>query len=49
MTPEMIDATYEAAYSALSGVVLKRIEDSAHFIMLDQPDRFAAEVIDFLQ
>lgn len=49
MTPEITDGIYAAAFSRLPGVKLKRIEDSAHFIMLDQPDRFAAEVEAFLQ
>ncbi|WP_417231898.1 alpha/beta fold hydrolase [Brevundimonas sp.] len=49
MTPEITDGLYAAAFTGLSGVTLKRIDDSGHFIMLDQPDRFAAEVEAFLQ
>jgi pimeloyl-ACP methyl ester carboxylesterase len=49
MTPEITDAVYQAAYAALPGVRLKRIDDSAHFIMLDQPADFAAEVNAFLE
>jgi pimeloyl-ACP methyl ester carboxylesterase len=49
MTPEITDSIYAASFSRLPGVKLKRIEDSAHFIMLDQPERFAAEVEAFLQ
>tara|TARA_R110002167_G_scaffold21126_2_gene76923 strand:- start:2058 stop:2990 length:933 start_codon:yes stop_codon:yes gene_type:complete len=49
MTAEMTDGIYAAGYSNLPGVTLKRIDDSAHFIMLDQPDRFVAEVEAFLQ
>ena len=37
------------SYQGLRGVELKRIDDSAHFIMLDQPARFAAEVNAFLE
>jgi pimeloyl-ACP methyl ester carboxylesterase len=48
MTPEITDAIYSASYAALPGVQLKRIDDSAHFIMLDQPQRFFAEVDAFL-
>jgi len=49
MTPEITDAIYRASYQGLSGVELKRIDDSAHFIMLDQPAAFAAEVNAFLE
>lgn len=49
MTPEITDAIYEAAFATLPGAELTRIDDSAHFIMLDQPARFAAEVIAFLE
>lgn len=49
MTVAMVDGIYAAAFARLPGVTLKRIDDSAHFIMLDQPDRFAAEVEAFLQ
>ena len=40
----MIDKTYADAYAALPGVTLKRIDDSRHFIMLDQPKAFAEAV-----
>jgi len=49
MTPEITDAIYQASFAALSGAKLTRIDDSAHFIMLDQPVRFAAEVNAFLE
>lgn len=48
MTPEITDGIYRAAYARLPGAQLKRIDDSAHFIMLDQPERFEAEVEAFL-
>jgi pimeloyl-ACP methyl ester carboxylesterase len=48
-TDEQMDAGYKAAYADLSGVTLKRIPNSAHFIMLDAPDAFADEVKAFLQ
>ena len=47
-TDEQMDAGYKAAYADLSGVMLKRIPKSAHYIMLDAPDAFADEVKAFL-
>ncbi|MDP2765221.1 MAG: alpha/beta hydrolase [Brevundimonas sp.] len=49
MTDVMVDGIYRASYANLPGATLTRIDDSAHFIMLDQPDRFAAEVNAFLE
>ena len=49
MTNEITDGIYRASFSTLPGVRFKRIDDSAHFIMLDQPARFAAEVNAFLE
>jgi pimeloyl-ACP methyl ester carboxylesterase len=49
MTPEITDAIYQASFATLPGAKLTRIDDSAHFIMLDQPARFAAEVNAFLE
>ena len=49
MTNEMVDGIYRASYATLPGATLTRIDDSAHFIMLDQPARFAAEVNAFLE
>ena len=49
MTVDMVDGIYRAAFANRPGTVLKRIDDSAHFIMLDQPARFAAEVNAFLE
>jgi pimeloyl-ACP methyl ester carboxylesterase len=45
----MIDSLYSGAYRGLAGVELKRIDNSYHFIMLDQPDLFSAEVDAFLK
>lgn len=39
---------YQAAYGPLKGVKVVRIDDSAHFIMIDQPAKFMAEVESFL-
>ena len=49
MTPEMTDGIYRGSFVNLSGATLTRIDDSAHFIMLDQPARFTAEVNAFLE
>lgn len=49
MTPKITDGIYRASFANLPGAQLKRIDDSAHFIMLDQPALFAAEVNAFLQ
>ena len=48
MTPEITDGIYQGSFAGLPGATLKRIDDSAHFIMLDQPEIFAAEVKAFL-
>ena len=40
---------YQNAYEGLRGVKLVPVENSAHFIMLDQPEVFAKQVQAFLQ
>lgn len=45
----VVDKMYADAYAALAGVTLKRVDDSRHFIMLDQPKAFAAAVETFLK
>jgi pimeloyl-ACP methyl ester carboxylesterase len=40
---------YAEAYKGLPGVKLVPVDNSEHFIMLDQPDRFAEEVEAFLR
>lgn len=45
----MIDATYANAYAGMTGLTMKRIDDSRHFIMLDQPKAFAEAVDTFLK
>ena len=49
MTNEITDAVYQASFANLPRATLTRVDDSAHFIMLDQPARFAAEVNAFLE
>jgi pimeloyl-ACP methyl ester carboxylesterase len=44
-----VDSMYSGAYRGLAGVDLKRIDDSYHFIMLDQPQAFLREVDAFLR
>ena len=45
---EQFDAHYKGGYSPVLNLTLKRIPDSAHFIMWDQPQRFRAEAAAFL-
>lgn len=42
------DLVYRSAYAPLKHLTLKRIPDSAHFIMWDQPQRFQDEMKAFL-
>lgn len=42
------DFLYRSAYAPVKNLTLKRIPDSAHFIMWDQPQRFQAELKAFL-
>lgn len=48
MTAEMADGIYRASFATLPGAALKRIDDSAHFIFLDQPEAFHRELDAFL-
>lgn len=48
ISAEQFDAVYKAAYAPVRQLTLKRIPDSAHFIMWDQPQRFQAEAKAFL-
>ncbi|MEW6762582.1 MAG: alpha/beta hydrolase [Pseudomonadota bacterium] len=45
---EQFDYVYKSAYAPVKQLTLKRIPDSAHFIMWDQPQRFQGEVKTFL-
>jgi pimeloyl-ACP methyl ester carboxylesterase len=45
----MADRLYADAYKALPNAKLVAVENSEHFIMLDQPQRFAEEVTRFLE
>lgn len=44
----MADAMWAREYASLPGVHMERVDDSRHFIMADQPERFAAVVDRFL-
>ncbi|MBU1324286.1 MAG: alpha/beta hydrolase [Alphaproteobacteria bacterium] len=48
MTPELTDQIYRGAYSGLTDATFTRVDDAAHFVMLDQPDVFAARVNAFI-
>lgn len=48
MTPQMTDGIYQGSFATLPSAELKRIDDSAHFIMFDQPAAFYAELDAFL-
>ncbi|MFC0101833.1 alpha/beta fold hydrolase [Sphingopyxis terrae] len=48
MPEAMVDGLYKGAFTAARTVKLKRIDGSRHFIMLDQPEAFAAAVDEFL-
>ena len=43
------DSLYRESFAPLPNKTLVRIDDSLHFIMLDQPDVFAAHVDAFLK
>ena len=46
---EAYDVLYTSAYAPMVSAKVKRIDGSLHFIMLDQPAAFAAEVDAFLR
>jgi len=48
-TAAVYGAVWRDAYANLRGVKLVRVDDSFHFIMDDQPERFAREVEAFLR
>lgn len=47
--PAFVDGMYSAAYAGLKDVKLKRVDGGFHFVMLDQPDAFAAAIAEFLK
>ena len=47
--PASYEAAVQVAYKKMANVTLKRIDDSRHFIMYDQPEKFDAAVEEFLK
>ncbi|WP_052127405.1 alpha/beta fold hydrolase [Enterobacter cancerogenus] len=43
-----VDAMYRRAYASAPNIHFTRIDDSFHFVMLDQPERFSSVVESFL-
>ena len=48
MPQSFVDGVYHENFAALPSKKLVRIDDSCHFIMLDQPDSFAVQLDAFL-
>jgi pimeloyl-ACP methyl ester carboxylesterase len=48
MTPEITDNLYRMSFATLPSARLQRIDDSAHFVMLDQPAAFNTALDAFL-
>lgn len=49
VTESWITAMYKTAFTGADTVTFEKVDDSRHFIMLDQPEAFAAAVERFLQ
>ena len=49
LPPEQFDAAMRRSYANAPNVRLTRVEDSRHFIQMDQPARFVAEVDAFMR
>lgn len=48
LTPERIDTLYQMSYRAAPQAVVRRVPDTMHFIMYDNPAFFQAQLRDFL-
>jgi pimeloyl-ACP methyl ester carboxylesterase len=48
VTPEQIDQYFKVSYAGIPHAVVKRVPDSYHFIMIDNPTMFRAELKAFL-
>lgn len=44
-----VDAMYRQAYASAPDIHFTRIDDSFHFVMLDQPERFSTAVASFIK
>ena len=49
MPPDQFDAAMQKLYANAPTARLTRIDDSNHFIQIDQPTRFVAEVDAFMR
>lgn len=49
LPPAVVDGLYQKSFAPLPNKTMVRIDGSFHFIMLDQPDAFAAQVDAFLK
>lgn len=49
MPKERADAFYHAAYAKAPHITFVPVADSGHFVMLDQPQAFAAALVDFVK
>ena len=49
MPQAAVDGLYRESFAPLPDKTMVRIDNSFHFIMLDQPDAFAAQVDAFLK
>jgi pimeloyl-ACP methyl ester carboxylesterase len=49
MPPDQFDASVRRLYANAAGARLIKIDDSNHFIQIDQPARFVAEVDAFMR
>jgi pimeloyl-ACP methyl ester carboxylesterase len=49
VTQAQLEQFYKLSYAATPQAVLRNVPDSYHFVMLDQPARFAAELREFLR
>ena len=48
LSPEQMEQAYRASFATVPQAVVRRIPDSYHFIMFDQPDAFRRELRTFL-
>lgn len=48
ISAEQMDDFYAESFAALPNVHLEKIAESNHFIMIDQPQRFQDEVVEFM-
>jgi pimeloyl-ACP methyl ester carboxylesterase len=49
MTPAQTDAQYQSQFKGMARLTMRPVDGSRHFVMFDQPDKFAAELDAFLK